>query len=541
MAAQEPQASVEPPPAEPSPPEEAPVQTLFLLVPRGKKVENFKVATGVEYVIGRSPNADVVLDDKKSSLEHAAISSRDGSFYVRDLGSSNGTLLRGEAIEEARIQDGDTFIVGDTPLTLSAKRYDLSDEAVLMDKTQAAFRVPAEMIDDAEKRASGEVAISGFEGRQGLPLGMTLALVGAAVVVGALALWLLLFRGGGDEEASSSSSETATTGTESAGVRVAVRPVESKNLADVIAGSGSVKPLESATVSSEVSGRVVAVNVSVGSTVARGTVLARLDDTDIRLQIDEARTSVSEEQVDLAREDHERKQRLFDEGVMTRSVLDASKNNFLSLDSAYKSSRARIRQLEQQLSKTTIRAPFGGVVVRTFASAGELIGPGTPVVELENQSGVIAELEVSDRDVVRVSLGLPVRATVDAFPGRTFDGEVQTVGTTANPATNAFTVEARVDNSDGSLRSGMIATLEIVLSSREGLAAPTDALIDVRDARATVLEVVDGIVRRRTVTIGRRVDREVEILDGLEEGALVVMTGQERLDDGDAVTAYQDN
>ncbi len=522
----------EPPAAQPEP-----ASTRFLLVPRGKKVQNFKVALGTDYVIGRSPNADVVLKDKKSSLEHALITSRGDHFLLRDLGSSNGTLLRGEPVTEAEIEDGDTFVVGDTPITLSTQRFDLSDEAILMDKTHVGVRIPSEMIGGHTPEAGGSESSTEprFELRRTLSPRTMMALAAMALFAMAAAYWVLS-RPSGEVPGSQ-----ATTSSAEEGLRVAVRAVERKSLADVITGSGNIEPLDEAVVGSEVGGRIVALNVSVGSTVTAGTVMARLNDRDIRLQIEEARSSVTEEQVELAREDRERKQRLFDQGVVTRSVLDASKNNYLSLDSAFNSSRARIRQLEEQLTKTSIRAPFSGVVVHTFAGAGELIGPGSPVIELEDQSSVLIELEVADRDVVRIDLGLPVQASVDAFPGRVFEGKVSTVGSTANPATKSFTVEARIDNSDGSLRSGMIASLDILLSSREGLAAPAEALIEVRDDRATVFEAVDGVVHRRAVTVGRRVDREVEILDGLDEGALVVVTGQQQLSDGDAVTVYSES
>ena len=511
-------------------------QPFYLIVPRGRKVENVKVALGPDYVIGRSPNADIVLDDKKSSLEHAQLSARDGHFVLRDLGSSNGTLLRGEPVDEVQLAPGDTFVVGETAITLSDRRIDLSDEATLMDKTQAAIRVPTpptSTADDAAEASPAAPLSSGFEGRRG-PRPLLVAVVVLGLAVAAIAFWWL--RRAPAEE----SAETAAPAAE-VDLRVAVGAVARKQLASVVAGSGNVKPLEDATVSSEVGGRVLSMNVSVGSAVSSGAVLAKLNDRDFRLQIDEARSSVSKEQVDLAREDYERKQRLFDERVVTRSVVDASKNSFLALESAYDTSRARIRQLEEQLSKSTIRAPFSGVVVRTFVSAGELIGPGSPVVQLEDQSSMVAELEVPDRDIVRVSLGMPVRATVDAFPGRVFEGEVTTVGTTANPATRSFAVEAEIENADGGLRSGMIARLELVLAEREGLAAPSDALLEQRDDRAVVFEVVDGVARRRTVTLGQRDGRETEIVDGVEEGALLVVSGQERLSDGDPVTVYRDD
>jgi membrane fusion protein (multidrug efflux system) len=529
----------------PAPPSAGPIdaanETCFLVIRRGKKAQNFKIAPGVDYIIGRSPEADVQLNDKKSSLRHAQISSRGGAFFLRDLGSSNGTFVNGQRIEEAEVRNGDTFTVGATPITISSEPFDLRDDAVLMDKTYIGGRAALDQATDGSlpvdpgATAATQPLSSGFEEPAGLPTATKIALLAAGLIVVVGAIWFL--RRSASERPV---SEQATSVAETGGLRVAVRAVERKTLVDVIAASGNIKPLDSASVSAEVDGRLLALNVSVGSLVARGDILAQINPTDIKLQIEEARSSISEEQLTLAREDHERKQKLFDEGVVSRSALDLSKNNYLTLSSAFQSSRARIRQLEEQLSKTSIRAPLAGVVVRTFANEGELIGPGTPLVEIENQSAVLAVLEVPDRDIVRVSLGLPVRATLGAFPGRVFEGQVHTVGSTADPTSKAFTIEALIDNTDESLRSGMIAEVEILFSSRDGLAASAEALIDQRDNQATVLVVEDGVVRRQRVTVGLSVDREVEVLEGLEEGALLVVTGQQRLADGDVVSAYEE-
>ncbi len=506
-----------------------PVLPLFLLVPRGKKIENFKIAPGVEYVIGRSPNADVVIDDPKASLEHARLGSRSGRVLVHDLGSSNGTQLRGRSIAEAELAPGETFIIGDTALTLSLTRFDLSEEALRLDQTQAAVRLPLLVPAKTPAGAAGAASSGSVQGaRPGR--GRYLAL-GALALIAAVATIVVLVRA-----RATPIGEPAADAAGPEAVQVAVAPVSSRIVVDAVTGSGTIRPLEAANVAAEVGGRVLAVEVGVGSVVAAGAVIARLDETDMRLQIAEARSTVSQEQLEVARSDYQRKQRLFDDGVVNRSVLELSKHGFLSLQSAWDSAQARIRALEEQRAKTRILAPIAGVVVSKGVSAGELVGPGSPVVRIEDQSAVKVGLEVPDRDVVRLRRGMRVAARVDALQGRDFSGEVETVGTAANPVTRSFLVEARIDNSDGSLRSGMVAAVDIEIERRDGLAAPATVLVDPRENRAVVLEVTEGVVRRREVTLGRRIGDDVEILSGIAEGALLVVSGQERLRDGDPVT-----
>jgi RND family efflux transporter MFP subunit len=269
--------------------------------------------------------------------------------------------------------------------------------------------------------------------------------------------------------------------------------------------------------------------------------LVHIADTDIRLQIDEARRSLTTDQVNVARDDFERKKRLFERGVITRSVLVASETNYLSLDSTHKALQSRIALLNQQLGKTRIVAQIPGTVVATHVSQGELVAPGVPVVAIEDMKEMLLEGDVADRDVVRIQPGQSVEVRSEAFPGRVFAGEVDSVAAAANPISRTFKVSGRVKNADGSLRSGMIASMRILLDDVTGLLIPKEALIDPKDDSGSVLVVEDGVARRVAVSIGRRTDQEIEVLDGIREGQEVVVYGQDRIEDGATVKVYQDN
>jgi membrane fusion protein (multidrug efflux system) len=342
----------------------------------------------------------------------------------------------------------------------------------------------------------------------------------------------LNFAGGTDE-----SPEQRIT--DAAEAIVQVSPVERKQLVFDVTAAGSVQPQRRVTVSSELPGRVLEVPPGEGSMVRRGELLVRLDDREIRLQISEVSSSVSREQVDLARSDFERKQRLFDDGALTRSALDQAKNQYLTLDSAYKSAQARITQLRERQSKCRITAPIDGIISQIAVTAGEFVAPGAPVAILEDTTEVLVTVELSDRDVVKLRPLQVVEATSDAYPGRIFQGVVERIGGTANPVTKAFEVEARVGNPDGSLRSGMILSLNILLEKRSCMVLPSSALLDDGGGQARVMVVADGVVRSATVGLGGRKDRDVEVLHGLAEGDSVVIFGHEQLRDGQRVKTYR--
>ena len=494
-------------------------------------------------MIGRSPESDLVIADSKCSVRHARIHSDANALRITDLGSSNGTFVNGQRVESALLEDGTTIAIGATVITVTAEKEDRADDDLLLAKTRiglpiAALKRPAPAPAGATPAARAEVdAVSAPPARR--PVALLVALGAVAIAAAAaLVVYLLFFRGGGPEGETAIAGDAASAPAQESIVRVAV--ATSKPLQLNVTASGALKSHRTATVSSEIAGRVTNVAVNEGDVVAPGALLVSIADTDIKLTIDEARRSLTAEQVTLAREDYERKQRLFERGVITRSILVASESNYRSVDSTYKSLQARIAQLTQQLSKTRIVAQIPGVVVRKNVSEGELVAPGVPVVAIEDMKEMLLEGDVSDRDVVRIQVGQPVEVRSEAFPGRVFAGVIDSVAAAANPVSRTFKVSGRVQNSDGSLRSGMIASMRILLDDVTGLLIPKEALIDPSGETAKVLVVENGVARRVTVTVGRRTDQEVEVLDGIREGQEVVVYGQDRIEEGAAVKVYQE-
>ena len=508
---------------------------LYLHYQRKNQAQSLKVVHGAEYVIGRAPDADVVIDDNQSSAHHSTVFSKAGQFYIRDNNSSNGTSVNGKKIDETSLEAGSQIQIGNTVITMRQERHKLADEAALLERT--ILGVPPGALDSISTKQGQQ---AGTDSKKGS--GLAVAIAAAAAVAIAVGAFVILGGGGGEQDEAienPTGTDTASSEVPSEGLIVQVAVIEAKEITSAVSGTGTVNPGRRVTVSAEVPGRILTLPVDEGTFVRRGQLLATINDRDIRLQIDEARSAVSLDRVELAREDSERKQRLFDDGVTTRSVLDQSKNNYLALDSAYKSAQAKIRQLEEQLGKTRIVAPISGRVARKFLNQGEFLAPGTPLITLENMDEILVELELSDRDIVKIKKGQIVEASLDAFPGKTFQGVVDNIASAAHPVTRTFKVEARIGNQDGSLRSGMITSLRIILERSHGLVVPTEALMDRRDDEADVFVVAEGTARKVTIRLGGTFDREVEVVEGLTEGDLVVVYGKEQVSDGQPIDSYQ--
>ena len=547
------QTLVLPAPSSAPPAARAAPRELFLHYHAGRTPRHLRLVSGAEYVIGRAPDADLVLDDKEASLRHARIFSRGERFFIADMGSSNGTAVNRERVEEGPIDVGDAIQVGRTTIGVAAEKAD-ADEAAILAQTRigpspfaakkpspprtepagpgpGAAPTPAQPA-PAPRRPAPATSVPQPAWKPAPALLVGAAVLAALVLVAGVLLLVWLRRAG--SAASGASSGPAAP----ALVRVQVAPVVSKDLVFKVTASGSVKPKESATVSAEVPARILDVPIREGQSILRGDLLARLNDRDLRLQIAEAQSAISKEQVDLAKDQYERHKRLFQQGALTLPVLDQSKNAYLTLDSAYQTAQAKIRQLREQLSKTQIVSPIAGVVARKFVNPGELLAPGAPVATVENTDEVLVDVELSDRDVVKVHPGMEVEASTDAFPGRSFKGVIDRVGSAANPVTRSFSVEARIMNHDKELRSGMIASLQVVLARKRALVAPVEAVKGEGEA-AKVFVVREGVARLVPVRLGDRLDREVEVSSGLAEGDEVVVYGGDSLSDGQRCLGYR--
>lgn len=516
--------------APPAPPAGPP--TLYLVTGSGQDERYLKIVPGTEYVLGRSPGADLVLDDRESSKQHALVCVRQGRFHVVDLESSNGTSVNGERIREAPLAPGDEITIGHTSIRVQDQILDIVDRAQLIERTHLG----APRWSEPQPSIAPDV-LQGTDRRFGSSRPLFVAL-GVAVLLAVAAAAFFWGRRAATPAVSESAGERPAA-QETAPRLVQVVPVESKEQVLDLSGSGSVEARRSVTVSAEVAARVEEVPVEEGATVERATLLVRLDDHDVRHRIEAARASISEEQLSLAREDYERKERLFNEGAVVRSVYEEAKNRYLTLDSTFRSIQATITRLEDQLTKTRVTAPISGVVTRIAVEAGEVVGAGSPLATVEDMDEVVVQLELADRDFVQVSPGQPVEATAGAFPGQVFHGEVARLGSAANPATRTFEVEARLDNADLRLRPGLIVSLRIVLGRERGLTVPAEAIVDEQDDRGAVFVARAGVARRVDVVLGRRVDREVQVKEGLSEGDEVVVVGHERLADGQPVETYR--
>lgn len=336
---------------------------------------------------------------------------------------------------------------------------------------------------------------------------------------------------GREREARLEQAQQAAAGIEPSGAipTVEVFAAERSSALDWIELSGLLEPVRSTWVAAEISGSIVEVAAQEHSQVAADELLVQLDPALPRADVIRAEANHRLAQLDL-----ERQQTLGRRSVSSEAELDRA--------SAEERSRyAALLEARKRLDQTRIRAPFAGVVNSLLLDPGAYVAPGTRIAEVLDVATVEIEVEVSDRQVSALTPGDPARVRIDPLGNARLDGEIARVARAPHPETQRFPVIIALDNRDGRMLPGMLATVELSIGQSETIRVPTRAVV--REFEMDYVFVVtpdgeaSGIVERVRVAtrpVPFRPDW-VEIPSGLDSGSWVATSELGRLRSGAAV------
>lgn len=262
-------------------------------------------------------------------------------------------------------------------------------------------------------------------------------------------------------------------------------------------------------------GRIQKLNVEVGDMVKAGDILVEMD----RVQLDQAELRLRNAETELARV-----RELYAQGGISQS-------DFESLELSYKVSKTTYENL---LENTILRSPVDGVITARNYDRGDLYGMAQPIYTVQQITPVKILVGVSETDYTLVKKGDKVKITVDAVPGRTFNGNIVRLYPTMDAASHTFTVEIRVPNIDRTLRPGMYARATISFGENERVVVPDEAIVKMQGSgqRSVYILKDNNTVELRVVKLGRHFDNKYEIISGIESGSLVVVKGQAALKSG---------
>lgn len=301
---------------------------------------------------------------------------------------------------------------------------------------------------------------------------------------------------------------------------VEVAAVAIEPLAVEATAVGTLLSNESVVLRPEIEGRIVKVGFDEGQPVDAGQQLFELD-----ASVYEAELADAEARLSLADQNFQRARELFDKGAGTARGLDEARADFQVAQAAVELARAR-------LTKTTIEAPFEGVVGLRRVSVGDYVTAGQDMVNLEDVDPVKVEFSVPERYLGALESGQHVQVAADAFPGRTFAGEIYAINPQIDPAGRSIQARALIPNDDRILRPGLFVRVKVELGRREeAIMIPEQAIVP-RGKDRFVFKVVDGKAVETRVEVGHRRYGTVEIVEGLGPKDVVVTAGQLKIRDG---------
>jgi RND family efflux transporter MFP subunit len=285
--------------------------------------------------------------------------------------------------------------------------------------------------------------------------------------------------------------------------------------AEIVYATGAVEPVRWAKVASLIRDRIVELCHCEGKAVAKGDVLGRLDDRELRAQLQELKA-----REEFAKREMSRVTELMGRGVATAQAFERISSDLRQI-------QALISVHMEKLDDYTIVAPMDGVVLRRDGEIGEIAEPGQILfrVGVPNPLWVVAE--VNEEDIPRVSVGQPVLLRTDAFAERRLEGKVHEITPMGDAVARTYRIRITLPE-DTPLIVGMSVEANVVTRQKEGaLLIPADAV------QGTDVLVVEGDrVRRRQVEIGIRGARTVEVVSGLGETERVASPLPAGLDDG---------
>ena len=352
--------------------------------------------------------------------------------------------------------------------------------------------------------------------------------------------------------------------------------------------TGSLTGDQQTDVAPQTSGKVVALGVDIGSHVSRGQMLVKLDDSELRLRVDQALAQLeqtkaavrqAEEKIglkpgqafdpnkvaevaaaratfELADKNLERAERLLESGDVSRSYYDQQRAQRDQLREQHEAAVAQARQnfaavavartnvasaesqlalARKNLSYAVIASPIDGYVAERTADLGEYVSPQQKVATVVRTNPLRMRIDIPEQAIPEVQVGLSVSVTTSAWPDKNFSGRIARIAPNVSAQSRTLTVEAEIENGSGTLKPGQFATVRILQSRAEpAVLVPSRSIVSESGVNR-VFVIKDGHAEQRLVQLGQVEGDLTEIRSGIAADEQVATSNVEQLSDGMAV------
>jgi len=338
-----------------------------------------------------------------------------------------------------------------------------------------------------------------------------------------LGLWATYDHWGGFFVNASAPAEQATAknpnGKAKKGVPVMVDAVNEQRDETIIEAIGTARAIKSVILFPETDGEIVRFPVESGARLSKNDIVLKLDSRDTQLSVRVAQTSVKEAESALAR------------ATDLRDKNVRSKANVEDADFVLERAKLQLEQAREALADRTLRAPFDGIVGIPKVEVGDRVTGTTEIITIDDRTTLLVELEVAERFISRISLGMPLSAHTPSFPDRKIEGQIVKIDSRVDPVSRTVLVRAAFDNPDDNLRPGM--SMFVLLPLQGNLYASVPELsLQWNNGKSYVWRITDGKSERVPVTLKRRLNDKVLVEGEISPGDVIVVEGVQRLRDG---------
>ena len=325
---------------------------------------------------------------------------------------------------------------------------------------------------------------------------------------------VLLLAGCGSKEEPASPVVSAAPQTTIQGAVVEIKTAQVPIRVEV---TGQVTPIFQATLSSRIQGTIDRLLVREGTQVVKGQTLIQLDSRDVQADLARAKAEVENAKAQLAR-----MKKLYGQDAVSKQEMENATRT-------YKVAEANQKAVVAQLSYTVVKAPFDGVITEKKVEAGELASPGQPLLKMEDPLQLRLEATVAEGDLKAISRGDKIPVFIDALAAQTLTGVVSQILPAGDPQTHTFMVKVDLPKTAG-LKTGMFGRFQLEKGMAQTMVVPDSSIVERGDLTSVYVVGSDQIGRLRWIKVGRRFDKQVEILSGVNAGERVLLEGARGVD-----------
>ncbi|MCH3963806.1 MAG: efflux RND transporter periplasmic adaptor subunit [Clostridium sp.] len=371
---------------------------------------------------------------------------------------------------------------------------------------------------------------------------------------------------------------------------VSVTHAKVTSLSTTVDYSGKLVADKEVSISPKTPGKIMTLNVKVGSNVKKGDILFTIDSSSLEAQLeqqqasidsakanlDKTRSSGFEQQViqaeqsiktakinyDDAKTNYDRSQKLYSAGALSKQELDSAKTKLDSATAALSAaeqnlnliqqkigpesvevaqaqvnqSEAGLKSIQSQISDNIIRSPISGTVSSSAVHEGEISPTGQPSLTIIDSSSIMAEISVPDNILSKIKKGQSLPITIPSMPDKKFTATVDTISPDADSKTKQYTVKIKLNNNDGNLKSGMFAKISLPDETKNNILAVPNQSIKVENGVSYLYIVKDNKIKKVSINTGLSNDKITEVISSKTSvDDAIVSQGQTFLNDGDKV------